>query len=130
MCILCAYTPHFDLVGAVQLLTSRYVLQSEHLHCLNKLLLEHGCAPGSPESLSTAKRKEANRDEEDDDEGSEAEDDNDDQGKEKRKNRARIRERVMEEWQKLTFLQDEVSGINANWLEDICEVEVGRWLED
>lgn len=119
-------TPFFS-VGAVQLLTTRYVLQTEHLHCLNRLLLSDGCAPGPVENSSKTIEKDRQERNEEDEESEDGEDDG--QAKEKRKTRARVRERVMEEWQKLALLQDKESGINANWFEDLCEVEVGRWLE-
>lgn len=35
----------------------------------------------------------------------------------------------MEEWQVLALLQDKETGVDSAWLEEICEVEVGRWEE-
>lgn len=111
------------LVGVIQLVTSRHVLQTEHLYTLTARLLEEGCAPG--------KRivKHQTREEEDEESEEESGEETDDLGKEKRKRRARIRERVMEEWQTLSLLKDEESGIDSEWFENVCQVEVGRWEE-
>ncbi|UZJ51783.1 hypothetical protein CBS101457_001103 [Exobasidium rhododendri] len=115
-------------VDTLQLLTSRYVLQTEHLHCLNRHLLQDTCAPGlnankkEGRTLTTKKKDE-------EEESSEDDEDDDDRGKEVRKLRARTRERVLEEWQKLAFLNEEKSGVSASWFDDVCEVEVGRWTE-
>lgn len=46
-----------------------------------------------------------------------------------RKARALVRQRVLEEWQALPMLSDGRTGQDANWFEDICEAEVGRWEE-
>lgn len=102
-------------------------MQTEHLHCLSRLLLEEGCAPGRASQLSKEKhRSNANKEEE---ESEEENDEVDDLGKEKRKRRALIRERVLEQWQTLIILKDEQTGVDSGWFEEICEVEVGRWEE-
>lgn len=76
--------------------------------------------------MSRTRDEEEGESESEEESGDEADDD---LGKEKRKRRARIRERVMEEWQALTLLKDEERGIDSEWFEDVCQVEVGRWEE-
>lgn len=97
-----------------------------------RLLIDEGCAPGR--AVDTSKEMERSvkdKKDEREDEGEEEEeiDEIDDIGKRKRKRRAIIRERVMERWQALALLKGTETGIDAEWFEEICEVEVGRWEE-
>jgi hypothetical protein len=94
---------------------------------LNRLLLHDACAPGPRQDIFLDKGADSEEKDEKEDESEDGE--VDDQSKEKRKSRARTRERVMEEWAKLPLLNEEKSGVSAAWFDDVCEVEVGRWLE-
>jgi hypothetical protein len=116
-------------VETVQHLTSRHVVQTEHLNCLTQLLLEKGCAPGDSALLEGSRRRD---DHTSDDEGESEEEENDEDdepGRERQKMRARVRERIMEEWQKLALVTSQDLEMNVEWFEDVCEVEVGRWEE-
>ena len=91
--------------------------------------MKDGCAPGQfNQSIAQENNGKTALDSEEDEE-EEGGDGDSDEGKDKRTKRARIRERVMEEWQKLSLLPDHTTGISLDWFEDVCGAEVGRWEE-
>jgi hypothetical protein len=64
-----------------------------------------------------------------DEEDSDEEDSDVTQSKANRKKTALIRQRILEEWQALPYLQGDRHCQDSEWFEDICEAEVGRWNE-
>lgn len=123
-------------VWALQLVSSRCIIQTSHLQYLSDTLCKEGCAPGAPlasQLIEEDKRKGRN-DEEAEEETVQSDDESEEEGdrytnKLKRKGRRRVREKVLEEWRTLAFLHDEKSKMDAELFEDICEVEVGRYEE-
>jgi hypothetical protein len=118
------------------------VLQSAHLRILARQLTAEGCAPARPSAATAAKLRKRGKasgggssDEGSGDESSDASDD-DAAGAglrrsgsaSARKLRGKLRERVLEEWGSWRYVVE--SGPHSGkLLEEVCEVEVGRWAE-
>lgn len=117
----------------IQFLTSRYVVQTSTLEVMTDELVRRGTAPGDP---STSLAKEQRRL----DDGAEGEveeapnEDNEERSANadrisKARRRGEHRERILQVCKRLDDLRDERGVWLADWFEDLCEVEVGRWDE-
>ncbi|PWN89921.1 hypothetical protein FA10DRAFT_301222 [Acaromyces ingoldii] len=125
--------PMVSFVDYIQFLTSRYVVQTGTLEIMADELIQRGTAPGDP-TLSIAKEQRRRDDgaegelEEAPNEDNEERSSNADRNPKARR-RGEHRERILQVCKRLDDLRDERGVWLADWFEDLCEVEVGRWDE-
>lgn len=123
--------PIARFVSVIQDITSRYSIQTDYLQMIITILFDQGCITGT-----SAKAQEdihfrgfrAEEKNEENDEEEEEEEQESSTSKKARKVRALVRQRILEEWQALSFLRDDRNP-DPMWFEDVCSAEVSRWDE-